>query len=189
MTKQTDGKDRPTEPLNPNDSAPYSLEELMQRNVEIIGELEKSAHAQRSYTDRMADAISRFAGSMKFVFLHVGWFGLSIAFNSLPAIPSEWQFDRFPFTFLTFVVSLEAIFLSTFILISQNHEERLAQRRTHLDLQINLLSEQENSLMLRMLESIEKKLEIPSQPHAKALQEATSPEAIVDEIRQGIEKH
>jgi uncharacterized membrane protein len=45
--------------------------------------------------------------------------------------------DPFPFTFLTLVVSLEAIFLSTFILISQNHDTRISERRNHLDLQIN----------------------------------------------------
>jgi uncharacterized membrane protein len=166
---------------------PRSLKAVMHKNVQIIGQLEAEADAQRTPADRTADVISQFAGSMKFVLLHVAWFGMWIAFNSLPVIPSAWQIDPFPFTFLTFMVSLEAIFLSTFILISQNHEERLAQRRAHLDLQINLLSEQENSLMLRMLESIEQKLKIHPQPDAQALQEATKPQAIVEEIQNSIE--
>ena len=167
---------------------PLTLEAVTRRNVEIIGQLEAAADAKRTVADRTADAITQFAGSMKFVLLHVVWFGLWTAFNSLPLIPSSWQIDPFPFTFLTFIVSLEAIFLSAFILISQNHEERLAQRRAHLDLQINMLSEQENSLMLRMLESIEQKLNIHCQPDAKALQEATKPEAIVKEIQNSIER-
>ena len=69
--------------------------------------------------------------------------------NDLPGVP---HFDPFPFTFLTLVVSLEAIFLSAFILISQNHETRLSERRNQLDLQINLLTEQENTKMLKLLE-------------------------------------
>jgi uncharacterized membrane protein len=166
---------------------PESLAVMTRRNVEIIAELEKTANAQRSQTDLMADAISRFVGSMMFVYIHVAWFGLWIALNTLPTVPNEWRIDPFPFTFLTFVVSLEAIFLSTFILISQNHEERLAQRRNHLDLQINLLSEQENSQMLKMLESIERHMQIRRDPEGQALQEATNPEQLTNQIKDVIE--
>src|SRR6478736_2139006 len=99
---------RPTD-----DTSGGSLSSLTKRNVEIVAELEKSADAERSLTDRLADAISRFVGSMAFVYIHVAWFGLWIAIFTLPVIPAAWQIDPFPFTFLTFVVSLEAIFLST----------------------------------------------------------------------------
>jgi uncharacterized membrane protein len=165
-----------------------SLDELTKRNVEIVAQLEKSAEAERSLTDRLADSISRFVGSMAFVYIHVAWFGIWIAVFTLPFIPAAWQIDPFPFTFLTFVVSLEAIFLSTFILISQNHEERVARRRNHLDLQINLLSEQENSQMLKMLDAIHRHLNIVSDPTTQALQEATRPDAMVAEIKKVIEK-
>ena len=67
-------------------------------------------------------------------------------------------FDPFPYTFLTLVVSLEAIFLSIFILISQNQETQLTERRKHLDLQINLLAEQENTKMLQLLIAISEKV-------------------------------
>ena len=164
-----------------------SLSALTQRNVEIIGELEKAANAGRSRTDRFADAISRFVGSMLFVYLHLAWFGGWIALDTLPIMPAEWRVDPFPFTFLTFVVSLEAIFLSTFILISQNHEERLARRRNHLDLQINLLSEQENSQILKMLGTIQSHLQITSDTGAKPLEEATSPAEMVSQIEDVIE--
>ena len=96
-------------------------------------ELEESAKTNRDRTDRMADSIAKFCGSFIFV-----WFGAWVILNVLSGIP---HFDPFPFTFLTFVVFLEAIFLSTFILISQNHETRLSERRNQLDLQINLLTE------------------------------------------------
>jgi len=164
-----------------------SLADLTKRNVEIVAQLEKAADAERSLTDRMADAISRFVGSMRFVYIHVVWFAAWIALSTLPFIPEAWQIDPFPFTFLTFVVSLEAIFLSTFILIAQNHEERVARRRNHLDLQINMLSEQENSQMLKMLDAIQRHLQIGSDPEAAALQEATRPEAMVAQIKKVIE--
>jgi uncharacterized membrane protein len=174
---------RPTD-----DTSGGPLSSLTKRNVEIVAELEKSADAERSLTDRLADAISRFVGSMQFVYIHIVWFAVWIAASSLPFIPAAWRIDPFPFTFLTFVVSLEAIFLSTFILISQNHEEHIARRRNHLDLQINLLSEQENSQMLKMLEAIHQQLQIGCDPAAQALQEATRPEAMVAQIKTVIEK-
>jgi uncharacterized membrane protein len=103
-------------------------------------------------------------------------------------VPHGLRVDPFPFTFLTFVVSLEAIFLSTFILISQNHEERIARRRNHLDLQINLLAEQENSQMLKMLAAIQRHLQIDDESNAAILQEAARPEEIITQIEAAIEE-
>lgn len=170
------------------DSQPTSLSALTRRNVEIIGELEQAATESRTLTDRIADAISAFVGSMMFVYLHVLWFGFWIALGTLPIFPDGWRIDPFPFTFLTFVVSLEAIFLSTFILISQNHEERLARRRNHLDLQINLLSEQENSQILSMLEAIQAHLKIEPDPETRVLKEATRPDEMIAQIKDVIEQ-
>jgi uncharacterized membrane protein len=183
------------EKLNENLRPPSSLAELTKRNVEAIAQLEEAASAHRAGGDCVADAITRFVGSMLFVYLHVAWFAGWVAANSL-FLPPQWRFDPFPFTFLTFVVSLEAIFLSTFILISQNHEERLALRRSHLDLQVNLLSEQENSKMLKILEAIQihlgmevdadtKQLEAPAEPQriAKAIQDRIAEAADEDRKR------
>jgi uncharacterized membrane protein len=165
-----------------------SLEDLTEQNIETIGGLEATDNALRPATDRIADYITRFAGSMRFVYLHVVWFAVWICFNTFGVVPDSWQIDPFPFTFLTFVVSLEAIFLSTFILISQNHEERMAEKRNHLDLQINLLSEQENSKMLRMLEAIHERLGIAlSDPEVELLEETTRPDSLVKQIEQIIE--
>jgi uncharacterized membrane protein len=177
-----------TEMEMPAPASADSISSLTRRNVEIIGELEKTANSHRSPTDRMADAISRFVGSMLFVYLHLIWFGIWIALGTLPGVPDAWRVDPFPFTFLTFVVSLEAIFLSTFILISQNHEERLARRRNHLDLQINLLSEQENSQILKMLEEIQASLQIQADPDAKVLKQAARPDELIAQIEDVIEE-
>jgi uncharacterized membrane protein len=127
--------------------------------------------------------IASFCGSMRFVWLHVVWFGVWIVANTFPGLP---HFDPFPFTFLTLCVSLEAIFLSTFILISQNHETRLTERRNHLDLQVNLLAEQENTKMLSMLKRIAEKLEVQiDDDHAiQMLEQATRPGKLVEQIEE-----
>jgi uncharacterized membrane protein len=151
------------------------------KNIEVVAELERAANAKRNRTDRIADAISNFVGSMLFVYLHVAWFAAWIILNTAP---EPWHFDPYPFTF---IVSLEAIFLSTFILISQNHEDLLARRRNHLDLQINLLSEQENSQVLKMLSSIERHLKMDVDSEAEALKKSVCPEEIVSQIEEAIE--
>jgi len=120
---------------------------------------------------------------MTFVWVHVLWFGGWITFNLMPGTR---HIDPFPFTFLTLVVSLEAIFLSTFILISQNHDTRINEKRNHLDLQINLLSEQENTQMLTLLQQIAVKVgaDIAHDSHARVLEQPTNPEKLVEQIDQ-----
>lgn len=174
----------------PGDTPRFAtLTDLTKRNIKIIAELEEAAQSKRGAADRVADVITRFAGSMKFVYLHLVWFAAWIAWNSLPFFPSAARIDPFPFTFLTFVVSLEAIFLSTFILISQNHETLLADRRNHLDLQINLLSEQENSKILVMLEAIQRRLGVEAvDPEAHVMEEVTKPEKLIEQIQEVVEK-
>jgi uncharacterized membrane protein len=120
------------------------------RNVRTIARLESAMLHHRSATARLSDAVCHLAGSGTFIIIHVVWFAAWVLINA-GALPILTPFDPFPFTFLTMVVSLEAIFLSIFVLISQNHMAHLADRRAHLDLQINLLAEQENTIMLRML--------------------------------------
>ena len=94
----------------------------------------------RSNQDRVADAITRFAGSMSFVYLHVGWFAVWIVLNA-GLVGSALVFDDFPFGLLTMIVSLEAIFLSTFVMISQNREATRAEVRANLDFETNLTAE------------------------------------------------
>ena len=119
-------------------------DDLTRDNVQSMRRVEEQALAHRSGADRIAAFVAGFCGSMPFVWLHVLWFSCWPLLNSWPGIR---HFDPYPFTFLTLVVSLEAIFLSAFILISQNYELRISDRRNQLDLQINLLTEQENTKM------------------------------------------
>jgi uncharacterized membrane protein len=157
--------------------------DVTRENIEAMRRLEEAQLAQRTTADRIAAAIAHFCGSMAFVWIHVVGFSAWIAYNALPWFS---PFDPYPFTFLTLVVSLEAIFLSTFILISQNYEMRISERRNMLDLQINLLAEQENTKTLQLLEQIAKKVgaHVEDDPQIRALEEATRPEALVQQIEE-----
>lgn len=160
---------------------PRTAEQLTAQNVRTIAELERAAQKERTAADRVADVITRFCGTIWFVWIHVAWFTFWIGANcGLVSKP----FDPFPFNFLTLVVSLEAIFLSTFILISENRQSRIDERRSSLDLQINLLAEQENTKMLQLLKEICQKLGInpDKDPSVALLEEATQPDKLLDQI-------
>lgn len=90
--------------------------------------------------DRVADQITNFAGSLNFVYLHSAWFGVWILLN-VGLIGASAEFDKFPFGLLTMIVSLEAIFLSTFVMVSQNRQAARADVRAELDFETNLRSE------------------------------------------------
>jgi len=160
---------------------PETAADVTRRNVQAMRRLEEAAMARRTGADRAAAAIARFCGSIAFVWIHVLFFLCWVGYNSLPWFDA---FDPYPFTFLTLVVSLEAIFLSTFILISQNYEMRINDRRNQLDLQIDLLAEQENTKMLQILEQIARKVgaQVADDPQVRALEEATRPEILARQI-------
>jgi len=162
---------------------PRSMDDLTGKNVAAMRRLEELADAQRSFADKVAAFVATFCGSITFVWIHVAIFAVWIAFNALPGFP---HFDPYPFTFLTLCVSLEAIFLSAFILISQNYEMRISDRRNQLDLQINLLAEQENTKMLQLLEAIAQKVGcgMKDDPEIRALEEATRPETLARQIEE-----
>jgi len=134
-----------------------SLQDLTQHNIETIAALEQAMLAERPPAARIADTIARFCGSMAFVWVHVVWFGGWILANTLLPIK---HVDSFPFPLLTLITSLEPIFLTTFVLMSQNYQGAAADRRNLLELQINLLAEQENSKMLTMLTAMMKEMNI-----------------------------
>ncbi len=107
--------------------------------------------------DRAADQITAFSGSMAFVYIHVVWFAVWCIGNLI-----WWRFDPFPFGLLTLIVSLEAIFLSTFVLLSQNRESARSDMRAEIDFETNVLSEV-------WLEAVAEKLGVdPKQVHATA---------------------
>lgn len=122
----------------------------VQRNVKKIAELERDALHTRSPFDRFIDGVTGLAGSPAFVVFHAVWFGGWIGANLLRKPP----LDPYPFSLLTLVVSLEAIILTSFVLMSQNRMARQADKRAHLDLQINLLAEEELTAILQILRQL-----------------------------------
>ena len=131
--------------------SPSLLGEIVQKNVETIARIEQAAQRARKPIDRVADRIAGFCGSLAFVWVHCIWFATWIIVNWLPMFRKTLRFDPPPFGILTLIAALEAIFLSTFILISQNRQQKIADQRNQLDLQINLLAEQEASEIIVML--------------------------------------
>ena len=138
----------------PEQTGSEKLSEIIESNVATIANIEKTAHDARTRVDRIADQIAAFCGSIVFLWVHCAWFGVWLAINSLPMFRKSIRFDPPPFGVLTLIVSLEAIFLSTFIMISQNRQQKVADQRNQLDLQINLLAEQEASEIIAMLGKI-----------------------------------
>jgi uncharacterized membrane protein len=122
-------------------------------NVRQIARLEEVQLHARTASERIAGAVTRAAGTAVFAVAHLVWFASWMLINSGRLAPIK-PFDPFPFNLLTMIVSLEAIFLSIWILISQNQMTRQADRRAHLDLQINLLAEQESTATLRAVHAI-----------------------------------
>jgi uncharacterized membrane protein len=134
----------------------------MRYNIEAIAKLEHEALHERSAAERLSDSITQFTGSIGFVAFHVFLFAFWFVVN-LNLVPGVTAFDPFPFGILTLIVSAEGVFLAIFILISQNRITRQADRRAHLDLQINLLTEREITLMLRMQKQLLEHLGLESE--------------------------
>jgi uncharacterized membrane protein len=143
-------------------SPPRGPENPAKRNIQAIAELDRTAIEELSYSDRISAAISRFVGSLTFIGAHVVWFLVWAAWN-LGYIPGLKPFDPFPFGLLTMAVSLEGVLVATFVLITQNWMNRQAERRAHLDLQVNILAEQEMTLVLELLRDIADKVGVSSE--------------------------
>src|SRR6202022_102616 len=124
-----------------------------QFNIEAIAKLEHEALYGRTPTERASDTIVKFIGSLTFLLLHALLVAAWTLIN-LNVIPGIKPFDPFPFGILALVVSSESVFLTIFVLISQSRMARQSERRSHLDLQVGMLSEQELTTILQMLQKL-----------------------------------
>ena len=159
-----------------------ALSNVIERNIRTLIRLRLDAARERGLQDRIADVITSFSGRMSFVYVHIIWFSAWILLNTGRfGVP---PFDPFPYGLLTMVVSLEAIFLATFVLISQNRLSREAEHRADLDMHIGLLTEHELTRVLQMLEVIQNKLgiETSSDSELADLEMETKPEDVLAEI-------
>lgn len=165
------------------------LARVVERNIATICDIQERMRRERTLQDKVADLITSFSGSMLFVYLHAVWFGIWILVN-LGATPFK-KFDPFPFGLLTMIVSLEAIFLSTFLLISQNRMSEMTDKRADLDLQINLLAEYEITRLLNIADAIANHLglEEGDDPEVEDLKNNVSPEKMMeamDEVKKSV---
>jgi uncharacterized membrane protein len=124
-----------------------------QYNIDAIAKLEHEALDRRTPTERVSNTITKLVGNIGFLLAHLilisGW-----SLVNLHVIPGLKAFDPFPFGVLALVVSSESVFLTIFVLISQSRMARQSERRSHLDLQVGMLSEQELTTILQMLQKL-----------------------------------
>jgi uncharacterized membrane protein len=158
------------------------LARIIEQNIHTIIHSRETAASQRNHEERIADTITDFSGRMYFVYFHILWFTVWILINL--GYFGITPFDPYPFGLLTMIVSLEAIFLSTFVLISQNRLSAEADRRADLDLQIGLLAEHELTRVLKMLDEIQDKMGIEndSDRELRDLEKNVHPEDVLAEI-------
>lgn len=153
-----------------NDSAGASADTTLDENVQAIKRWERAILLARSMAERISDWVACTAGSGGVMLVHVIWFAGWIAVNDA-LVPGLRPFDPFPFPFLTLTVSLEAIFLALFVLASQNRLARQADKRSHLDLQIDLLAEREMTAVLQLLQDIARHLHVPTSVTSEQLRD------------------
>ncbi|MDP9159080.1 MAG: DUF1003 domain-containing protein [Acidobacteriota bacterium] len=122
-------------------------------HIDSIVKQEEEALERRSRSERLADSLGVFAGSVSFVVLHLALLTAWLLFNS-GKIPGARPFDPYPFSLLGVIVAVEAVILTSFILMRQNRMMRRGERRDHLNLQVDLLAEKEITTLLQMVRAI-----------------------------------
>lgn len=163
-----------------------SVDELTQQNVETIAAMDKASNEHRTFGERVADGFAASIGSWTFIIIQtvilIAWIILNVT-----AWVKHW--DPYPFILLNLGLSFQAAYASPIIMMSQNRQGKLGERRNHLDLQINLLAEQENTEMLRLLRKLCDKMEISYQdePQVEVMEQATQPATLVDQIERSVE--
>lgn len=154
---------------------------VLDRNIRALLERRRAEERTKSWKERLADRVTRFTGSMRFVLIHVVLFGAWIGWN-LPFSPLP-RFDP-SLVVLAMAASVEAIFLSTFILITQNRMQALADRRADLDLQVNLLSEHEVTQLIRLMKRMAERMGVDESRAEELpdLERDVQPEKVLDHI-------
>ena len=166
-----------------NETVTSGMAGVMQRNISALLTRKQTEDKNQPLQLRTADAVTRFTGSMKFVYIHLVLFGGWIVAN-LPGVPLP-KFDP-TYVVLAMFASVEAIFLSTFVLISQNRMAEQADKRADLDLQVSLLAEHEVTRLVTLVKQIARKLEIEEShnPELAELEKDVRPENVLDAIEE-----
>ena len=174
--------------LTHSSPAPPGLSSVLERNIARMQQRRLHDEQAASLSERISDRITRFAGSMTFVAIHAAGYGAWIAIN-LGAVPGVRPFDP-SFVMLAMEASVEAIFLSTFVLISQNRMMGAAAKEADLDLQINLLAEHELTRLVSLVDAIGQKMGIEAigRDEVEEIKQDVSPEAVLDGLRASDER-
>jgi uncharacterized membrane protein len=161
---------------------PEQLNSALARNIEAMRERHRREEQNASLQEKLAAAVTAFAGCMTFVYVHLAILAVWIGVNA-GLVPGAPRFDP-TFVMLATAASVEAIFLSTFVLISQNRAARAADRRADLDLQINLLAEHEVTRLITLTAAIADKLDVgeSKDPSLQELERDVAPEAVLDTL-------
>jgi uncharacterized membrane protein len=161
---------------------PGNLSTTLKRNIKALEDRRRQEAASATRQERLAEAITAFTGSMPFVYLHLVLYAAWILIN-LGALPGLPKFDP-SFVILAMEASVEAIFLSTFVLISQNRTAAAADKRAGLDLQINLLTEHELTKLTQVVTAIAARLNVQLGAGAEIeeIKKDVAPEAVLDEL-------
>jgi uncharacterized membrane protein len=164
--------------------APEGLNSALTRNIEALRAQRQAEQRASSLPDRIANLVTGFAGSLPFVYVHLAILGLWVAIN-LGAAPGVPRFDE-TFVILATAASVEAIFLSTFVLISQNRAAEMADRRDELDLQINLLTEHEVTRLIDITTQIAAHLgvSLSNGEELAELRRDVAPEAVLSSLNE-----
>lgn len=155
----------------------------VERNIHSVADLERTFEQRRNVTDRIADVISGFTGSITFVVVHLviitAWFLINTG-----VIPHAKKFDPFPFILLSMCVSVEAVLLSTFVLMKQNRMQQKTDIRDHLNLQIDLLAEKEVTKSLQLLRAIAQKVGVDEENDTELdeMANTTSVDSLAEQI-------
>ena len=165
-----------------------SLNSALRRNLEALRERRRQELEHSPLQERIARAIGGFAGSMTFVYLHLALYGAWVLAN-LGWIPGIDAWDP-SFVMLAMIASVEAIFLSTFILINQNRMALQDDRRAELDVQISLLSEAEITKLVEMVSAIAERLDVAgaTEPEVDEMKKRVAPEDVLDAIEDAEEE-
>jgi uncharacterized membrane protein len=161
---------------------PDGLNSALGRNIHSLHQRDREEEQSATLQDKLTGVVTHFTGSMTFVYFHLAILVVWVGVNT-GLLPGGFRFDP-TFVFLATSASVEAIFLSTFVLINQNRAAKAADRRAALDLQINLLTEHEVTRLIALTTAIAEKIRVEASqdPALKEFQRDVAPEAVLDTL-------
>jgi len=184
----------PSDPSSPKNTLSrdrqFPASKIHASNIDTVARLEEEQDKRVTRAHRLSEAIGKFAGTAIFAIMQVIAVLIWIAVNTGLLRPAL-AFDPFPFPLLSMILALEAVLLTSFVLIRQNRMSQKADQRSHLDLQINLLAEKETTKVIQLLERMGEHLGIKDQimdEEVRELGKDTEVEVVARDLQENLEK-